>query len=135
MGRNAATEDMSPKICWSGLSEDTSMKTMGKAAAAANRIRTAMAPIELRRSMFFTSVLLSGQVALDRGDQQHQDEEYERDGGGVGGLLLFEAGTDRLVDDGGGRVERAALRHDADLVEEAERLDGDGHQDQGAGVL
>src|SRR6478609_9803715 len=135
IGRKAATEDMSPKICWSGLSEDTSMNTMGKAATAANRMRTAMAPMELRRSTFFTSVLLSGQVALDGGDQQHQDEEYERDGGSVGGFLLLEAGADRLVDDGGGGVERAALGHDAHLVEEAKGLDGDGHQDQGARVL
>ena len=35
-----------------------------KAATAANRIRTAMAPALLRRIAFFTSVLLSGQVAL-----------------------------------------------------------------------
>src|SRR5919112_76590 len=135
MGRKAATEDISPKICWSGLSEDTSMKTIGKAATAANRIRTAMAPSALRRRALFTSVLLSGQVALHCGDQQHEDEEYEGDRGGVGSLLLLEAGADRLVDDGGGGVERAALGHDADLVEEPERLDGDGHQDQAACVL
>src|SRR6476661_9700986 len=135
MGRNAATEDMSPKICWSGLSEDTSMKTMGNAATAANTIRTSMAPNELSRSAFFTSVLLSGQVALHRGDQQHEDEENKGNGRGVGGFLLLEAGADRLVDDGGGGVERSALGHHADLVEESERLDGDGHQDQAPRVL
>src|SRR5680860_615842 len=105
MGRNAATEDMSPKICWSGLSEDTSMNTMGNAATTANRIRTAIVPALLRRMAFFTSVLLSGQVALHCGDQQHQDEEYEGDGRGVGGFLLLEAGAHRLVDDGGGGVK------------------------------
>src|SRR6478735_604843 len=136
-GRNAATEDMSPKICWSGLSEDTIMNTMGKAATAANRRRTAVVaalPRPLEMSVCFTSVLLSGQVALHCGDQQHEHEEHERDGRGVGGLLLLEAGAHRLVDDGGGGIEGPALGHDADLVEEPERLDGDGHQDQGAGV-
>src|SRR4029453_10014666 len=138
MGRKAATEDMSPKICWSGLSEDTSMNRRGKAATTANRIRTAMVPALLRLldvSVSFMSVLLSGQVALRCGDQEHQDEEYEGDSRGIGCLLLLEAGAHRLENDGGGGIERSALGHDADLVEEPECLDGDGHQDQGAGVL
>src|SRR5215207_7276624 len=112
MGRNAATEDMSPKICWSGLREDTSMNTMGKTATAANRMRTAMVPelpsfADVRVGNM--SVLLSGQVALHCGNQQYQDEENERDSRGVGGFLLLESGPDCLVDDGGGGIQGAAL--------------------------
>src|SRR3954463_11672916 len=133
-GRNAAREDMSPKICWSGFSEDTSMKTMGNAATTAKRRRTSMVPVLLRSSWFFMSVFLPGEVALHRGDDQHQDEEHQRNGGGKGRLLLPVAGPDGLVNDGGGRIHRAALGHHADLVEQAQGLDGNRDQDQAAGV-
>src|SRR5687768_11692598 len=101
MGRNAAAEARSPKICWSGLSDDTNMNSSGKAKTTARPTRNsqpttpapfrrlearspdtardgAMAAVDVSSEMAM-SVLLSGHETLHQRYQKHDDEEDERD--------------------------------------------------------
>ena len=79
-------------------------------------------------------ILVTSEVALDQRDDEHQDEEDQRDGRGVSGLLLLEPGADGLEDQCRGGVEGSALGHDVDLGEQGEGGDGDGDQDEGRGL-
>src|SRR4051794_6408406 len=111
------------KICWSGLKDETSMNTMGKAKNSARTMRRSTpgarrSPVpRVGFDAVAMSVLLPGEEALDEGDGQHDDEEHQRDGGRVCRLLLVVSGMHRLVDHGAGGVHRAALRHDVHLGE------------------
>src|SRR5215211_2306115 len=150
-GRNALNESRSAKIWSSGLSEDMNMNSSGKAKNPTSKMRTTYPPARRspgRRSSRWQgprgsgpgpdrgwswSSPLTGEVALHERDGQHQHEEHQRDRRGEGGLLLAVADPDRLEDHRRGPVKRAALGHDVDLGEQAERGDGDGDQDEGPG--
>src|SRR5215203_6461562 len=149
-GTNARQPGMSAKICASGLNDDTNMKRIGPAKITTRKTRSTWVPtslIRLRRRASAAVIsgagagavtaamshLLSCHVALDHRDRENQDEEEQRDRGGISGLLLLVAGADGHEDHGRGRVERAALGHHADLREQAQRGDRDRDQDERPG--